>query len=133
MLKKKLIRNFIIYGKIKSTEKRIDFLKNDIEKIVNLAKKNTNATRNEITKKISHKKTEDKLFKYIVPTFKDKKSGYVRQIKMNIRASDGSRIARLEWSIPVIIEKVKEKEDKPARNASHSDAGGIVKVKSKSK
>ncbi len=112
MLKKKLIRNFITYGKIKSTENRIKFLKNDIEKIVNLAKKNTQASRNEITKRISHKKTEDKLFKYIVPTFKDKKSGYVRQVKMNIRASDGSRIARLEWSIPVILEKKEPREKK---------------------
>ena len=112
MLKKKLIRNFITYGKIKSTENRIDFLKNNIEKIVNLAKKNTQASRNEITKRISHKKTEDKLFKYIVPTFKDKKSGYVRQVKMNIRASDGSRVARLEWSLPVILEKKEPKEKK---------------------
>lgn len=112
MLQKKLIRNFIIYGKLKSTENRIGFLKTNIEKIINLAKKNTQASKNEISKKISHKKTEEKLFQYIVPTFKDKKSGYVRQIKMNIRASDGSHVARLEWSVPVIIEKVKVEKTK---------------------
>lgn len=112
MLQKKLIRNFIIYGKLKSTKNRISFLKTNIEKIINLAKKNTQASKNEISKKISHKETEEKLFQYIVPSFKDKKSGYVRQIKMNIRMSDGSDVARLEWSVPVIIEKKKAKESK---------------------
>ena len=48
MLQKKLIRNFIIYGKIKSTENRIRFLKTNIEKMINLAKKNTQASKNEI-------------------------------------------------------------------------------------
>jgi len=129
MLQKKLIRNFIIYGKIKSTENRIRFLKTNIEKMINLAKKNTEASKNEISKKISHKETEKKLFQYIVPTFKDKKSGYVRHIKMNIRMSDGSRVARLEWSIPVIIEKVKEEIPKIKKESKKKDK--IVKVKSK--
>ena len=129
MLQKKLIRNFIIYGKIKSTENRIRFLKTNIEKMINLAKKNTQASKNEISKKISHKETEKKLFQYIVPTFKDKKSGYVRHIKMNIRMSDGSRVARLEWSIPVIIEKVKEEIPKIKKESKKKDK--IVKVKSK--
>jgi len=118
MLERKLVKNFIVYGKLTSTEKKIKFLKKIIEKIVINAKKNTQATRNQISKKIADKKVEALLFEYIVPALKEKKTGFVRAVKLNIRQSDGSKISRLEWTLPVVIEKKQEvKEKKPVKKA----------------
>lgn len=107
-LQKKLIRNFLISGKVKSTENRINSLQTNIEKLIHLAKRNTQASLNQISKTISNKKIEQKLYKYILPTFKDKNNGFLKKVKLNIRMSDGSKVSLLEWSLPVVIEKEKK-------------------------
>jgi len=108
-LQKKLIRNFLISGKVKSTENRINSLQTNIEKLIHLAKRNTQASTNQISKAISNKKIEQKLYKYILPTFKDKSAGFLKKMKLNIRMSDGSKVSLLQWSLPVVIERVKLK------------------------
>lgn len=119
MLERKLLKNFIVNGKLTSTEKKIKFLKKSIEKIVINAKKNTQATRNQISKKLADKKVEALLFEFILPALKDKKTGFVRAVKLNTRQSDGSKISRLEWTLPVVIEKKQEvKEKTPVKKAT---------------
>ena len=108
-LQKKLIRNFLISGKVKSTENRINSLQTNIEKLIHLAKRNTQASTNQISKAISNKKIEEKLYKYILPAFKDKSTGFLKKMKLNIRMSDGSKVSLLQWSLPVVIEKIKPK------------------------
>ncbi len=108
-LQKKLIRNFLISGKVKSTENRINSLHTNIEKLIHLAKRNTQASINQISKTISNKKIEEKLYKYILPAFKDKSTGFLKKMKLNIRMSDGSKVSLLQWSLPVVIEKPKTK------------------------
>lgn len=109
-LQKKLIRNFLISGKVKSTENRINSLQTNIEKLIHLAKRNTQASVNQISKTISNKKIEQKLYKYILPVFKDKSTGFLKKMKLNIRMSDGSKVSLLEWSLPVVVEKPKAVE-----------------------
>src|SRR3990167_7521541 len=108
-LQKKLIRNFLISGKVKSTENRINSLQTNIEKLIHLAKRNTQASVNQISKTISNKKIEEKLYKYILPAFKYKSAGFLKKMKLNIRMSDGSKVSLLQWSLPVVIERVKLK------------------------
>lgn len=107
-LQKKLIRNFLISGKVKSTENRINSLQTNVEKLIHLAKRNTQASINQISKTISNKKIEQKLYKYILPTFKDKSTGFLKKMKLNIRMTDGSKVSLLEWSLPVVVEKEKK-------------------------
>jgi len=139
MLQRKLVKNFITYGNLTSTEKKIKFLRNNIEKIITYAKKNTQATRNLINRKIHDKKVISILFKNITPVFENKTSGFVKITKLKVRDSDGSKIAKLEWSIPVIIETKSKDEKKtakikaPAQKTTKKEKGKESKKQVKSK
>lgn len=105
MLVRKLMKNFIVKGKMTTTEKKIKVVKQQVEKLVHLAKKNTEASRMLLRSRVADKKVEDALFKYVAPVFKDKSSGFTTLIHLTQRDSDGAAIARLQWSLPVVLEK----------------------------
>ena len=111
MLERKLLKNFILNGKLVTTEKKIKFIKPVIEKTISLAKKNTNSTKNQILKKFADKKTINIIFNNILPVFKDRKSGFVKYHRLSNRLSDGSIMSKMEWIEPVVIEKNKKKQE----------------------
>jgi large subunit ribosomal protein L17 len=118
MLEKKLLRNFIIHGKLVSTEQKIKYIKPIIDRIISHAKKNTRSSINEITKKISDKKVIKIIFDSVVPAFEHRKSGFVKYQRLFNRMSDGSIMAKMEWVEPVVVEvkKVEEKVEKEKDN-----------------
>ncbi len=130
MLTRKLLKNFIERGKMTTTAKKIKLVKQQVEKLIQLAKKDTQASRTLLKKKLADKKIENVLIKNVAPVFKDKISGFTVLIHLNQRDSDGAVIARLEWSLPVVLEKPvkkvkKQKEpekdktsEKPAKTTS---------------
>ncbi|MEX1052454.1 MAG: L17 family ribosomal protein [Patescibacteria group bacterium] len=129
MLERKLIKNFIVNGKLTTTEKKIKFLKQGVERLIGKAKKNTESAKNLVSKKISDKKVEALVYDFIVPAFKDKKTGFVKAIKLNVRQSDGSKISRLEWTVPVIMEKKAVVEKKKVETKKKSKMS-VKKIKS---
>lgn len=112
MLVKKLIYNFLLVGKISSTLKKVKVLKSLVEKAVEKAKEKNEANKNYLLRYVTDKKTMNLLFETIGPTLKDKTGGYVRVVKLGVRNSDGSEMARLEWAYPIVIETPKEKSPK---------------------
>jgi len=119
MLKKKLIKNFILHGKLVTTEKKIKFIIPDIEKIITLAKKNTQSSKNEIFKKIEDKKIVEIIYNNIISVFKNRNSGYLKHYKLNNRLSDGALISKLEWVEPIVIEKkIKEKKEEKLKKST---------------
>ncbi len=132
MLVRKLLKNFIVRGKITTTEKRIKVVKQKIEKAVRSAKENTEASRILLRSSLADRKVEDTLFKHVAPVFKDKVSGFTTLIHLTQRDSDGAAIARLQWSLPVVLEKPVAKKPKQKENADENKKPA-VEAKSRTK
>lgn len=112
MLTRKLLKNFVTNGRMTTTEKKIKLVKHQVEKLVQLAKKNTEASRLSLRSRLADKKIEDTLIRHVSPVFKDKPSGFTTLIRLSQRDSDGANIAKLQWSLPVVLEKPVKKEKK---------------------
>lgn len=122
MLTRKLLKNFVVSGRMTTTEKKIKLVKRQVEKLVQLAKRNTETSRVLLRSHLADRRVEDVLIKYVAPVFKDRVSGFTTLVHLPQRESDGAIVARLQWSVPVVIEKpikkkakqedVAEKEDK---------------------
>lgn len=110
MLMRKLACNFLIRGKIQTTIERTRSLKSYLEKIASKSIQKNEANKNYLLKKLGDIKLVNVLFTDIGPKLKGKKSGYVRMIKIGSRSSDGAAVARLEWTLPIVVtEKEKSK------------------------
>ncbi len=105
MLVRKLIVNFISYGKIETSLKKAKTLKSLIEKFVEKTKIISEANKNILTAILGDRKLVDMSFKNIGQPLKAKKGGYVRVVRLGKRDSDGAEIARLEWVYPIVLEK----------------------------
>jgi len=127
MLFKKLLRNFVTHGKITTTEAKAKALRPHIERLVHSAKKNTEATRILLKKRITDLDLENLLIQEVGPIFKEKQSGFTTLTHLPARAADGATIARLQWSLPVVYEKkqtksqpkspIEKTEKKPTKKA----------------
>jgi large subunit ribosomal protein L17 len=97
-LMRSLLRNFIFYEKIQTTEAKAKELKSYIEKIITKAnKKNNIAGRRLIQSRLNDPKSTKKLFENIAPRYKTRKGGYTRIIKLPPRKKDGAKIAIIEF------------------------------------
>lgn len=116
MLIRTLTVNFLMHGKIETTENRARLLKTCVDKLAEKSKEKTEANKNCLLKALGSNKQKiiDFLFNQVGPVIKAKKGGYVRIIKIGQRLSDGSMVCRLEWTYPVVIESGKkvEKQEK---------------------
>jgi large subunit ribosomal protein L17 len=102
MLMRKLIHNFLINGKIVSTEAKIKALKPLIDKIIEKAKEKTESNKNYLLRNVAEDKTIKSLFDEIGPVLKDKIGGYVKIIRLSHRPSDGSSMMKMEWTYPIV-------------------------------
>lgn len=112
MLKRKLLKNFIVHGRMTTTEKKIKTIKREVEKLIQYAKKNTEASRILLKSRLADRQVESVLVKYVTPAFKDRQSGFTTLVHLPQRDSDGATIARLQWSLPVVLEKPVSKKKK---------------------
>ena len=117
MLVRKLSGSFFLRGTLTTTVPRAKALRPFIEHMVHLAKKNTEGTKNVLLSKTGNKKLVAILTGQIAPVFSEKTSGFLRIIKLGSRASDGSQMGKLEWTLPVVVEaeekKIKAKKELP--------------------
>jgi large subunit ribosomal protein L17 len=127
MMRTKLVVNFIKRGKLITTIKRARALKQEIDKLVKKAKKNTQANRNSLLNKVGSWTITETMFNEVGPALKAQTGGYVKIIKLGMRESDGAEMGRVEWAYPVITSEKKkvEKIDSPAAK--------VEKVSSKKK
>jgi len=94
-LRKSLMSEFFLYGKIKTTQAKAKEVQPMIEKFITIAKKEE-MTQKRFLRKFFSPKIAKKIVDEIAPQFKERKGGYTRIIKKEPRKSDGAKIAIIE-------------------------------------
>lgn len=112
MLVKKLIKNFLKRGKLRTTLKRAKVLRSMIDRIISQAKKDKKEL---VSKKINDKQLIKIVFEKIVPVFQKRNSGFVKFKKLGYRLSDGSEMVEVTWTEPVIISETKKQKENHAK------------------
>jgi large subunit ribosomal protein L17 len=92
-----LVASLIQHKRVKTTLAKAKAARPLAEKLVNLGKGGTLHDRRLAVAKIGQRDLVSKLFKEIAPSFKDRKGGYTRIIKLGPRQSDSAPVALLEW------------------------------------
>ncbi len=115
MLVKKLVVNFLNHGYLETTEKKAKVLKQVIERLVSKMKIKNNANKNYLLRYLSKTKLVNECFNIIGPSLAKINGGYVRIIKKQERAGDGSKLARIDWAYPVLKKEIVN-EDESKKN-----------------
>jgi large subunit ribosomal protein L17 len=90
-----LLRALMDKEKIETTEAKAREMRSFAEKLITKAKEGSLAQRRQIVKTLGETLTK-KLIEKIAPTFKDRKGGYTRVIKLGSRESDSAKLAIIE-------------------------------------
>ncbi len=112
MLVRQLISNFLLKGGMVTTHKKAKVAQSAVERLVTKARQKTESSKNILLKRIAKPSLVSLLQERIVPSAKEKTSGYTRIVKLFFRKTDGAQIVRLEWTFPIQPLQTK-KEIKP--------------------
>jgi len=107
MLMKKLAINFLEKGKLTTSRAKAKALISYLEKLLTKSKEESEANKNILLKRFGNRPIVYRLFKEIGPVLKVKNSGFLKLTNLGQRISDGSEQAKVEWTVPVVIEKPK--------------------------
>lgn len=109
-----LISNLIEKNEIQTTLTKAKAIQPQAEKLITKAKKGTLSDRRVARRFLVKKELVNRLFEVIAPVFKNKKGGYIRIIKTQIRRGDGATLVKIGFTeeIPVVEKKVKTKTPK---------------------
>ncbi|MCS7200755.1 MAG: 50S ribosomal protein L17 [Patescibacteria group bacterium] len=93
-----LLHNFIVNGKIKTTDERAKYLKRLVERLISRIKKDDELTGLRRALRILPKKSAYKLMYEIVPRYGERTGGYVRIVKLPFnRLKDKAKISLIEF------------------------------------
>jgi len=95
-LLKHLSHALILHEKIQTTEAKAKTLRPIIAKLITKGRVDTLASRRYLASRLS-KDSAKKIFTDIGPRYKERPGGYTRIIKIPRRASDGARMAIIEF------------------------------------
>jgi large subunit ribosomal protein L17 len=95
MLRNQAISMFL-HGRIKSTVPKLKETRKLVEKIVNIAKEDTQHSRRRVFSLLGHKEASKKAFE-IAKNFQDRKGGFTRLIRLGFRKGDGAEEGVLEF------------------------------------
>lgn len=93
---KSLAHNLVLKGKIKTTEAKAKELRPFVEKLVTLGKKETPASKRLLTSRVGLMAAK-KISGSLATTYKTREGGYTRITKLVRRASDGAKMAVIEF------------------------------------
>ncbi|MBI2641870.1 hypothetical protein HYW87_04775 [Candidatus Roizmanbacteria bacterium] len=110
MLLRKLLKNFLLRGKIETTITKAKALKSALDRLLAKTKDKTESNKRYILKKLGDPNLMELLFAQTGEALKSVQSGFIKMKKIGPRMSDGSIIARLEWAYPVVLEKAKSQK-----------------------
>lgn len=107
-LYRSLLESMIRLGRIETTKQKAVAVRPDLEKLINLAKKDSLNGRRIAGKILGTEKTLDRLFKDVGPAFGEVTSGFTRIIPLGQRFSDSSQMVIFELTrMPVVVEIIK--------------------------
>jgi large subunit ribosomal protein L17 len=96
---------------IKTTVAKAKATRQVVEKLITLAKEDTQHSRRLAFKRLNQKQVVQTLFDEIAPMFKDRPGGYTRVIKLGQRQGDGAQMAVIELvGFETAMKKKKEKD-----------------------
>lgn len=105
------------HERMKTTVTKAQIISRVAEHMISLAQKNTLASRRQVATVVKDQSVLKKLFDVIVPRMKDKKSGFIRIVKLWPRHGDAALLAVMElYGAPDKVKAV-ENDKKPVKNA----------------
>ena len=125
-----LVASLILHKRVKTTLAKAKAARPLAEKLVTLGKSGTLHARRLAVAKIGQKGAVSTLFKDIAPSFKDRKGGYTRIIKLGPRQSDSAPTAFLEWvdyavdAAPAAVAETPAEKPAKAPKAKKKDEAG---------
>lgn len=125
-----MAKSLIVYGRIRTTEKRAKELRGVVERLVRYALQNDVPARREAYKVLGNHSLVKKLFDEIGPQFAGVPGGYTRVLKLGLpRVGDSAPMAVIEFSRsadqPAAAEKpakAAKAEPKPAKAEPKAEA-----------
>ncbi len=98
--KRALLRNqaisMILKGKIKSTVPKLKETRKLVEKLINIAREDTQSSRRLVFSYLNNKEASSKIFE-IAKNYKDRRGGFTRLIRLGVRKGDGAEEGVLEF------------------------------------
>lgn len=123
-----LIRALVKHGKIKTTKAKAKAIQGSIDKLINLAKKDSISAKRRVFAILGNdKETTKKLLIEVVPSFSDRSGGYTRIVPLPARRGDAAQIVRLEWVKEIGIKKTKTTKEKTAKTVKKKESKSIKK------
>jgi large subunit ribosomal protein L17 len=117
-----LIRALVEHGKIKTTKAKAKAIQADIDKLVNLAKKDSISAKRRVFAILGNdKETTKKLLKEVVPSFSDRSGGYTRIVPLPARRGDAAQIVRFEWVKEIEVKKTKATKEKTTKTVKKKE------------
>lgn len=116
---RKLSVNFLQRGKLTTTLKRAKVLKSVVEKLVEKAKKKSEANKNMLLRYLADWDLVARMFSHVGPVFIKRTGGYVRLVRLGVTSTDGIVRARMEWTSPVILSTEKVETNKTEKNSKN--------------
>lgn len=121
-----LVCSLVTESRIVTTLRKAKAAQSLSEKMVTLAKRGTLAARRLALSRIRQEAPVSKLFSTVAPSFKDRKGGYTRIMKLGMRRSDSSEMAILEW-VDYVPQPKKKKEVKDEAVSGTPEAAAAAK------
>ncbi len=97
MLQRNLVTSVLLYEKVRTTLKRAQVVRPQIDQIITLAKKKDpmNAIR-AINMVLTDKNASRKTMEVLKARYKDRQSGFTRIVPLGMRQGDGAKLVSLE-------------------------------------
>ncbi len=96
-LLRQLAISMILHERITTTEAKAKSLRPIVEKLVTIAREDSQHHRKLVMSKIDHPPATAKLFEVIAPRFEETPGGYTRISKLGIRHGDAAPLALIEF------------------------------------
>jgi large subunit ribosomal protein L17 len=118
---KHLVTALLKFQRIKTTERKAKEARPLAEKLITLGKRGDTHAKREAYSILADRFVTLKLFKEIVPLFKEKTSGFTRIIPFGFRRGDGASMVILELTEKKMVQKAPKKA-KAAKKATSPEA-----------
>jgi large subunit ribosomal protein L17 len=116
-----MLRNLTLsvlrYEKVKTTEAKAKEVRGFVDKMINLGKDGSLASRRAAIAWLPEAAIVEKVFSDLAPRYPDRRSGYARMVRLAPRVGDSAPTALLEL-LPAVVDEPPAEEEKPRRRLS---------------
>lgn len=129
MMLRSLVTSVVLYEKARTTLAKAKEARAIIERAVEIGKKGDLNSRRSLLNIFTHKNAVKKTIEDLSKRFKNKQGGYVQIFKLNNRAGDNSKMALIQFSLPLDLQHEKHESDPKSKLANAELSEGKNKEK----